>query len=93
LAYPVYEPVTEKEAGRIFKMGLEGKELSLKEREQYQTNLLHFLCCEYAERGWVMQLHLNVLRNNSTRMFNKLGPDTGFDSIADYPIAEALSGF
>ena len=38
-----------------------------------------------------MQLHIGALRNNNTRMFNKLGADTGFDSIADYSIAEGLS--
>lgn len=44
-------------------------------------------------RGWVQQLHMGALRNNNTRLFNELGPDTGFDSIDDKPIAEALSRF
>ena len=45
----------------------------------------------YAKRGWVWQLHIGALRNNNTRMFNKLGPDTGFDSVNDFQIAEGLS--
>lgn len=45
------------------------------------------------ERGWVQQLHIGALRNNNTRMFNKLGPDAGFDSIADDMIARSLSGY
>lgn len=38
-----------------------------------------------------MQLHIGALRNNNSRMFKKLGADTGFDSIADYSIAADLS--
>ena len=40
-----------------------------------------------------MQIHLEALRNNSTRMFEALGPDTGFDSIDDNTIAQGLSRF
>ena len=42
-------------------------------------------------RGWSQQLHIGALRNNNTRLYNKLGPDTGFDSIGDKPVAEPLS--
>ena len=52
---------------------------------------LIFLGEEYAKRGWAWQLHIGALRNNNTRMFEKLGPDTGFDSINDFEIAEGLS--
>lgn len=50
-----------------------------------------FLGEEYAKRGWTMQLHIGALRNNNTRMFNKMGPDVGFDSINDFEVAEGLS--
>ena len=52
---------------------------------------LVFLGEEYAKRGWVWQLHIGALRNNNTRMFEKLGADTGFDSVNDFQIAEGLS--
>ena len=52
---------------------------------------LIFLGEEYAKRGWVMQLHIGALRNNNTRMLEKLGADTGFDSINDFPIAKGIS--
>lgn len=52
---------------------------------------LIFLGEEYAKRGWVWQLHIGALRNNNSRMFEKLGADTGFDSINDFQIAEGLS--
>ncbi len=50
-----------------------------------------FLGEEYAKRGWTMQLHIGALRNNNTRMYQKLGPDVGFDSINDFEVAEGLS--
>ena len=52
---------------------------------------LVYLGEEYAKRGWVWQLHIGALRNNNTRMFEKLGPDTGFDSVNDFQVAEGLS--
>lgn len=47
----------------------------------------------YNELGWVMQLHIGALRNNNTRMYNKLGADIGYDSVGDEKIAYALSRF
>ena len=52
---------------------------------------LIYLGEEYAKRGWVWQLHIGAMRNNNTKMFEKLGPDTGFDSVNDFQIAEGLS--
>jgi len=45
----------------------------------------------YAKRGWTMQLHLGAQRNNNERAERELGPDTGYDSIGDYPQARGLS--
>jgi glucuronate isomerase len=44
-------------------------------------------------RGWTQQFHLGALRNNSTRLFKQLGPDTGLDSIGDFEVARPLSKF
>lgn len=52
---------------------------------------LVFLGREYARRGWAMQLHIGAMRNNNTRMFEKLGADTGFDSVNDFQIARGIS--
>ena len=46
-----------------------------------------------AARGWTKQLHLGARRNNNTRMLERLGPDTGFDSIGDYSQVDALSRY
>ena len=52
---------------------------------------LTFLGKEYAKRGWTMQLHIGAMRNNNSKMFEKLGPDTGFDSVNDFEIAKGIS--
>ncbi|MBM7601804.1 glucuronate isomerase [Virgibacillus halotolerans] len=87
-----YEQATKEEVATVFRKRLNGETLSAKEIDQYKTFTLVSLGEFYADKGWVMQLHLSPLRNNNTRMFNKIGPDSGFDSIGDLPIADKLSG-
>ncbi|WP_156291827.1 glucuronate isomerase [Oceanobacillus salinisoli] len=86
-----YEEATKDEVASIFAKRLKGEALSEKEVEQFKTYTLVTLGELYAEKGWVMQLHINPLRNNSTRMFKLLGPDSGFDSIGDRLLADKLS--
>jgi len=76
-----------------FAKGLSGEPMTAEEIGLYKTEILLFLGRQYARLGWVMQLHMNVMRNNNTRMMRKLGPDTGFDSIGDWDCAFALSRF
>ncbi|MBR4173463.1 MAG: glucuronate isomerase [Clostridia bacterium] len=52
---------------------------------------LVFLGREYAKKGFIMQLHIGAMRNNNSKMFEKLGADTGFDSINDFEIAKGIS--
>ncbi len=84
-------PGTEAEADVILKKALNGEAVSEKEVELYKTVLMLFFGKEYAKREFVMQLHIGAMRNNNTRMFNKLGPDTGYDSIHDLEVAKNLS--
>jgi len=86
-----YEDATKDEVNAIFAKRLKGDSLTTVEVEQFKTYTLVFLGELYADKGWAMQLHINPLRNNSTRMFKKLGPDTGFDSIGDRLLADKLS--
>ncbi len=75
----------------VFAKAVAGQALTEQEILCYKTDLLLWLGAEYARRGWVMQLHIAALRDNNARMFKKLGPDTGFDSIDDGQIAYDLS--
>lgn len=81
------------QAERAFAKALAHDSLSRDEIAAYQTEILLFFGREYAKRGWVMQLHLSALRNNSSRMYASLGADAGFDSIGDARQAEGLSRF
>lgn len=86
-----YESGNKDVVGAIFTKRLDGDVLSQKEVDQFRTHTLIKLGEWYADKNWVMQLHLNPLRNNSTRMFEKIGPDAGFDSIGDVNLANKLS--
>ncbi len=77
----------------IFSKALGGEALSSLEVDKYRTALMRFLAGEYARLGWVMELHMGAMRNNNTKMFRSIGPDTGFDSIGDDQIAYQLSRF
>lgn len=76
-----------------FQKSLARKKLSVDELLIYKSTLLFELGKLYAEKQWVMQLHLGAKRNNNTRLEQLLGADSGFDSIGDFPQAEQLSGF
>ncbi|MDA8644690.1 glucuronate isomerase [Flavobacteriaceae bacterium] len=93
LEYIPFREATQSEIDRIFAKRREEKELDTIESEKFQTALLLFLGKAYQKLGWVQQFHLGAMRNNNSRMFQKLGPDTGWDSIGQYPIALSLSKF
>lgn len=77
----------------IFRQVKAGASVNAHDVEAYKTGLLQFFASEYAKRGWVMELHIGPIRNNNTKMFKAIGPDTGFDSIDDCNIAKKLSAF
>ncbi len=93
LSYISCVPFTEKEVEEIFKKKRNNKVLNTAEVEKFKSAISLFLAESYHEFGWVQQFHLGALRNNNQRMLQKLGPDTGWDSIADYSQAESLSRF
>lgn len=88
-----FENYTENEVNAIFKKKRENQAISNEEALKFQSAILVFLCETYHEFGWVQQFHLGALRNNNARMHRILGPDTGWDSIGDYPQAQKLSAF
>jgi len=86
-------PCGRAEASRIFRAVRSGHECTVEEQAAYAS----FLMLEFgrwdAAQGWTKQLHLGALRNNNSRLLRALGPDTGFDSIGDFPQARALSTY
>lgn len=89
----VSAPCTEAEASWIFDQIRMGKPLSIPEVEKYQGFVLRFLAELHWEKGWVQQFHLGAFRNNNTRMMQRLGPDTGWDSIGDARQGPGLRAF
>ena len=68
-----------------------GDELSQTEILKFKSAMLYEFGIMDHSRGWTQQFHIGALRNNSTRLFRKLGPDVGLDSIGDFEIAKPLS--
>ena len=77
----VFRPADTAALDAILQKRLTGLTITEEELWQYKTALLLYFGRGYARRGWVMQLHFAAQRNNNTRMFRQLGPDTGYDSI------------
>ncbi|TGE08400.1 glucuronate isomerase [Hymenobacter fodinae] len=70
-----------------------GEELGQEEVLKFKSAMLVLLAEMDWEKGWTQQFHLGALRNNNSRMLRELGPDTGWDSIGDFPQGRALSKF
>ena len=88
-----FEEFTESEIQNIFNKKRANQELSQDEILKFQSAVLIFLSETYHQFGWVQQFHLGALRNNNARMHRILGPDTGWDSIGDFPQARKISQF
>ena len=83
----------EKTVEAIFQKGLAGGAVTQDEAEIFKTELMVFFGREFCRLGWVMQLHYGAQRNCNTPMFNRLGPDTGFDAISVRDSGTAIVGF
>ncbi|MDX9812040.1 MAG: glucuronate isomerase [Bacteroidales bacterium] len=88
-----YSTFTASEINNIFSKLLEGKAISADETEKYICAAMLGVCRLNHQRGWTQQFHVGALRNNNFRMFRKLGPDTGWDSIGVPQDALKMSRF
>jgi len=88
-----YEEYTHDEIAAIFNKIRSGKQLTDIEILKFKTAMLIELAVMDHEKGWTQQFHIGAIRNNNSRMFDKLGPDKGYDSIGDFEIARAMSKF
>ncbi len=83
-------PCTSERAAALFDKARRRQELSAEEQDAFRWRLLHDMAVLDHHRGWVMQLHIGALRSVNTRLVGQVGPNTGFDSIGDAPIAGPL---
>ncbi|HZJ88979.1 MAG TPA: glucuronate isomerase [Sphaerochaeta sp.] len=84
---------SEAEVNAIFAKRMEGESLSSEEEEAYKTFVLIALARAYAKHDIAMQLHFASIRDNNGLMFDRLGPDTGYDASHDMSLAAKLSAF
>ena len=69
------------------------RNLEEKEIEFFKIQTFLKLSKHYHGKGWVQQFHVGAIRDNNKRLLDRLGPDTGFDSIGDFSQARAMSQF
>lgn len=87
----MYQDATKEEVEVIFDKVLKDQPLTEVELNKYKGYILVHLGREYRRHDWVQQYHIGALRNNSQRMYQTIGPDTGFDATEDQPFASKLS--
>lgn len=86
-------PYTQNEVRAIFRKVREGKTVTEEELEKFRSAMLYEFAGMNYRKNWVQQFHIGVVRNNNARMFKKIGPDTGFDSIGDFEVAAPFNRF
>jgi glucuronate isomerase len=87
------EPCSDAEAAAAFDAVRSGRVVDAGTAGRFAAYMMLFFGRLDAERGWTKQLHLGARRNASTRAMRDMGRDTGYDSIGDYPQADALGAF
>lgn len=71
------------DADKVFKKAIAGGEITAAEEEIFKGYFTYFLMKIYAKYGIRTELHVGAMRNNNSVMLEKLGLDTGYDSISD----------
>ena len=84
------EDYTEAEIEAIFSKVYGGTELNEAEIKKFKSAMLVEFGKMDADTGWTQQFHYGVIRNNNTKMFKAIGPDTGFDSISQVITAKNM---
>lgn len=93
LDYVMYVPASDDEIEAIFAKKKNGETLTNEEVTKFKTAIMLFLAKQNKKHDWVMQLHYGCKRDNNTKMFEKLGPDTGFDCISNEAPGSQLADF
>lgn len=84
---------TQNELTEIFNKVYGGTDLTIAEIRKYKSAMLVIFGEMDWEKGWTQQFHYGVIRNNNSRFFQKIGADSGFDSIGTFQTARTLSAF
>ncbi|WP_026495789.1 glucuronate isomerase [Butyrivibrio sp. WCD3002] len=93
LDYVPFRKLPMEECDKAFKKAMNGEAVTVEEAEGYQTALLVALGKAYHRLGITMELHYSCLRNINERQFKTLGPDTGYDAMANNSCGGNLAAF
>ena len=95
LEYVMYVPASDEEIEAILEKRLKTSDYTLTKEEELKFKTAFMLFCgnEYHKRNWVMQLHYGTKRDNNKYMYEKLGPDTGYDCINNYAPSSETADF
>lgn len=89
----VFKEVGIKTLQNIYRKIRARENLSIDEIEKFRSGVLTQICKMNAEKGWVQQFHVGPLRDVNKTKLNKLGPNTGFDSIGSSQNAREIGNF
>lgn len=92
-SYMPYVQDSEEQIEASFERAMNGEKISQRDIDAYKTAVMQALGEKYHSLGWAMEIHIGAMRNNNSKMFAALGPDTGFDSVGDDKTAYMLSRF
>ncbi len=90
---PFADVCSPQEAERILLSVRAGNTPSPEEARAFASAVALELARADAKKRWVMQLHMGALRGVSTRAAERIGANTGFDSIGDFSLARPLARF
>ncbi|MEG0863234.1 MAG: glucuronate isomerase [Clostridia bacterium] len=93
LPYVMYAPVSDSQANDIFQKRLAGQTPTASEQAAFKTMFMLFMAKQYKRLNWTMQLHYGCNRDNNSAMFDKLGPDTGYDCIDNHTPSTQMAAF
>ncbi len=86
-------PCSAQEADGMFRRAFDGEAIAPADASRFAFFMMvQFGRWDHAA-GWTKQLHLGCLRNINSRGFRTLGPDTGYDTIGDFPHARSLAAY
>ncbi|TVQ00986.1 MAG: glucuronate isomerase [Balneolaceae bacterium] len=88
---PYADDFTYSGVNKIFKKALRGKIVNPDDARIFKSAYLYFCGLMNHEKGWVFQLHIGAQRDNNSRMLRQLGPNAGYDCIADIEISRPLT--
>jgi glucuronate isomerase len=85
-----YLPATYDDVNYIFEKAWIGKKLTCEEIAKYKGWILIELGKLYAQKGFIMQIHIGALRDNNSAMLEVSGKNIGEDSLQDFNFAPQL---